>query len=874
MQALLEAFAKRYELSRVIPNNRGGVAVLQWIRNKRPVYLSTHNTMAAFTIAADAVWPTGNTGFQLDGTGIEIGLWDGGGVLQAHQEFAVEQGIWQRDKPSFLLNHSTHIAGTLNAAGVVAESKGLAWKASILAYDFGNDEAEMALAASEGLCLSNHSYGAICGWSFNLQNETWYWHGLLSEDPDTDKRFGLYDITSQDIDFMAYHAPAYLMVKSAGNDRGQGPVNQPVRHFDWIDGWVEANDIHSIDGGTTGYGCLTPKAVAKNNLVIGSVKDLPQGYISAESVEIAAYSAFGPCNDGRIKPDLVANGEGLFSCVSDSLDAYSIYSGTSMAAASVSGALALLLQYQQQRQPGISLWSSSLKALLINTADECGSSPGPDYQYGWGLLNTERAASCMLNDMASGGACIKQNTLNEGAAHSYPLHINQGQESLKMTLCWTDPPGPVNTPGDQTQAALSNNLDLTLINEATGEIHYPWMLDPANPTNAATKGTNCIDNVEQIQLDNPPPGDYCIVVSATSYKEDDPQSYSLVIYGHDITDELYPATNLRYRQATNQARLYWTPPTISPHCYLIYCNNELIGSTGDTCFTAPNLNNGTLYRFQVRASYANDQLSLPSNTIDVMPREMLTTPYATNFEATPSDWEMKGSLDGWRWGTKDSTTSYYLNFDNTEGHFIWIDSGINTWHAHVSDVAASPPLNLAGHSNIVVTYRYIFVTGMYNVIDEMHLAYRQIGDEAWTKVAQPVASSKWYSATCSLPPEAALENVQIGFYYDDFYLQGMGAAIDDISISSTPPTGLPKNKFSSTVYLVNRQVHIETSNTAIQTLPWELINLSGRLIDQGQVQLIGGKARIQLTNRYHGICLLRLSFKSHSESHKLLIPHH
>jgi hypothetical protein len=38
--------------------------------------------------------------------------------------------------------------------------------------------------------------------------------------------------------------------------------------------------------------------------------------------------------------------------------------------------------------------AATLKALAIHTADEAGSADGPDYEFGWGLLNTKSAAGC------------------------------------------------------------------------------------------------------------------------------------------------------------------------------------------------------------------------------------------------------------------------------------------------------------------------------------------------------------------------------------------------------------------------------------------------------------------------------------------------
>ena len=64
-----------------------------------------------------------------------------------------------------------------------------------------------------------------------------------------------------------------------------------------------------------------------------------------------------------------------------------------MATPSVTGTLTLIQEhYEDVNGAGNYLKSSTLKALTIHCADEAGSNPGPDYQYGWGLLNAKRMA--------------------------------------------------------------------------------------------------------------------------------------------------------------------------------------------------------------------------------------------------------------------------------------------------------------------------------------------------------------------------------------------------------------------------------------------------------------------------------------------------
>ncbi len=122
----------------------------------------------------------------------------------------------------------------------------------------------------------------------------------------------------------------------------------------------------------------------KNILTVGAVNPIAAGYSSAADVLMSSFSSWGPTDDGRIKPDVVADGVGLTSSIASSNNAYATYSGTSMATPNVTGSLLLLQEYYVQLHPGIFMRSATLKGLTIHTADEAGPNPGPDYQFGWG----------------------------------------------------------------------------------------------------------------------------------------------------------------------------------------------------------------------------------------------------------------------------------------------------------------------------------------------------------------------------------------------------------------------------------------------------------------------------------------------------------
>lgn len=98
---------------------------------------------------------------------------------------------------------------------------------------------------------------------------------------------------------------------------------------------------------------------------------------------ITDYSSYGPSYDGRVKPDLVAMGSGVW-CASD-VGGYFFKSGTSLSAPLISGAAALVLQ----AIPSLRGKPMELRRRLIESADRYAQ---PDYRYGYGLPDPIAAA--------------------------------------------------------------------------------------------------------------------------------------------------------------------------------------------------------------------------------------------------------------------------------------------------------------------------------------------------------------------------------------------------------------------------------------------------------------------------------------------------
>lgn len=542
-KALAMAKQKNWELS---INSNGNIAKLTGVDDFGfPVYTQSYNnTIAAATTRASQLWPGGASGLNLSGSTPamrnKLGVWEFDGLpLASHVEF--EGRLVQKDIPtgSSGNDHATHVAGTMIAAGKNPIAKGMAFGIpNMISYDHLNDIAEMTTEAAAGMLVSNHSYGFIAGWNFNSAQSRWEFYGRPGENEDY--RYGYYGTDAQRVDSIAFNAPYYLKVSVAGNDRNNnGPaVGQPYfrRNAQGVmaDAGARPAGINSNDG----FDIILGYGIAKNNLTIGAVNGIPGGYNKPADVVISAFSGWGPADDGRIKPDLVANGVNVTSASTNGNTAYSTKSGTSMAGPNASGSLILLQEHYSKLKAGLFMRSSTLKGLAIHTADEAGGTPGPDYTYGWGLLNVQRAAAVISsavsnNNSTSSDHLLYENSLNNGETFTKTV-VATGKVPLSATIAWTDPPGTINTDAtsnlnDRTPK-LVHDLDIKITRNT--QTFLPWALDATSPSSSASRRINSVDNVERVDVDSTIPGAvYTITVSHKGTLARGTQAYALIVSG-------------------------------------------------------------------------------------------------------------------------------------------------------------------------------------------------------------------------------------------------------------------------------------------------------------------------------------------------------
>jgi hypothetical protein len=512
----------------------GGLLALQGT-NKRgfPIYFVTDdNVISAATTNTNKVQPGGSLGLNLSGSSAflnnKLAIWDGGSVYTGHQEFAGKT-ITIKDT-STVIDHATHVGGTMLAKGVYPPAKGMAFNAAtLLSYDFNNDVAEMS-AAAPNLLLSNHSYGELGGWVFDNGYNRWEWYGIPGDT--VDYTFGFYGDHTQAFDKIAYNAPNYLIVEAAGNARAS---TGPAVGEDYY-GYASASDPTFVDKGprppgissNDAYDNISSTANAKNIITVGAINPLPNGPANAQGITTAYFSSWGPTDDGRIKPDLVGNGLNVLSTGSGSSTSYITLSGTSQAAPNITGSLYLLQEYYAKKHPGTFMRAATLKAIACHTAFDAGN-VGPDYIYGWGLLDMEKAAQAITDDGSK--SMIKENTLPQGVTQTFNV-VASGNGALVATISWTDPEGTITPDGviNDRSPKLVNDLDIRVSDGTT--TFNPWVLDPDNPSVAATTGDNIRDNMEQVYLTGAIPGRaYTINVSHKGTLKLGPQAYSLIVTG-------------------------------------------------------------------------------------------------------------------------------------------------------------------------------------------------------------------------------------------------------------------------------------------------------------------------------------------------------
>lgn len=316
---------------------------------------------------------------------------------------------------------------------------------------------------------------------------------------------GTYDISSQIFDGLVRDARPHFAV-SGGEDG-----NQEI--------------VIAFSAGNVPRGFRTicnAGAAAKNTITVGSSDSFfsdfdgycPPGDPRDVSV---AFASLGPCEDNRVKPDLVAPGYQIFGLTSNS-DCYSYFDfcnathqstnqklryvrnvGTSFSVPFVSGASALLMEWFQMRgwvSEGKRPSPAMIKAYLMSSASflpGIGASSLPSVFQGMGRLDIRRALSDEVKFLL-----VDQSILftKSGLFYVTKAQISDPSKDTRITLAWTDAPS-----APFTRRALVNDLHLLVKiqglffrgNMFSGPYSIPTVFDPS-------RSFDNINNVESVFL--------------------------------------------------------------------------------------------------------------------------------------------------------------------------------------------------------------------------------------------------------------------------------------------------------------------------------------------------------------------------------------
>lgn len=369
--------------------------------------------------------------------------------------------------------HGTHTAGSIVGNGsnsmdrAEGPIRGTAWGARLWAWFCGGTDGYVYTpgSADELFRPDQGNYPAY------IHSASW-----------GSSTMGAYTSNCRDYDAFVWKNPDFLPVFSAGNDGRNGD-------------------------GTTGS-----PAAAKNLLTVGATQNLRTdhdgGWGNGDPTKTTVFSSRGPCQDGRIKPDIATPGSGILSTRSHDVDYdehgygnydefYAYDSGTSMSCPLMAGAVALVREWLMKDR-GFSdaepPTSALLKAIVTGGAKDA---PVPNNSQGWGRFDLQST----LFPSNRAVHLIDRIPFEDNTDFAWIVETTN-TAPFEVQLAWVDYPG---SPDNGSMPQLVNDLDLIVERMDGGDATILYGNGGKEP--------DVLNNLESVRIASAEPNRYLVTVA-------------------------------------------------------------------------------------------------------------------------------------------------------------------------------------------------------------------------------------------------------------------------------------------------------------------------------------------------------------------------